>query len=59
MLEPLYTRHALAVALMLGAVSPTFAQTTTAPDATLYTTYSVACRPGDGQLGRMRIDCGE
>ena len=42
MLEPLYTRHALAIALMLGAVSPTFAQTTTAPDATLYTTYSVA-----------------
>ena len=42
MLKPLYTRHALAVALMLGAVSPTFAQTATAPDATLYTSYSVA-----------------
>ena len=59
MLEPLYTRHALAIALMLGAVSPTFAQN--GHRARCHSLYDLPRRhrPGDGQLGRMRIDCGE
>jgi hypothetical protein len=42
MFKPLCARYVLTATLMFGAVSPALTEAATAPDSTLFTTYSVA-----------------